>query len=180
MKQLSISKHILMGLGFLVICGILAALIISTPKIGSALQTQTPIIEDSKSLQSAMDGTKAFFEVNYHDGKDIWLNRFCSFSSEVGCELVSMGADTLWKKYLDEKIVTLAEIVPVARIAETPDEQVWQLIVKLSTPLPGSNKTEDVAFVLVVRNGNEWRFDRFLTKPEIQVIAEKATKEVKQ
>jgi hypothetical protein len=152
---------------------------INTSKNGSALQMQTPTIEDSESLQSAIDGTSAFFEVNYHEGKDIWLNRFCSFSSPAGCELVSEGADPLWEKYVDAKIVTLAEIVPVARIAETPDEQVWQLIVKLSTPLPGSNKTEDVATVLVVKKGSDWRFDRFLTKPEIQVIADKATKEAK-
>lgn len=41
-------------------------------------------------------------------------------------------------------------------------------------PLPGGNKSEDEAYVLVVKTDRGWKFDRFLLEPEVQVLKDRA------
>ena len=51
------------------------------------------------------------------------------------------------------------------------------MAVELSEPLPGSNKTQDEAYVLVVKEGDDWKFDRFLLEPEVQALQERELQE---
>ena len=76
----------------------------------------------------------------------------------------------MWKKYSDNKIKITAKVTPEINLAETATEQVWKLSVSLSAALPGSNKTQDAAYVAVSKTGKGWKFDRFLLEPEVKVI----------
>ena len=139
----------------------------------------TPSPEETEITNAAVAGTQAFFQINVKDGKDVWLKRFCAASTENGCALVGMGADRLWKKYQKAKTTVQADVNALERVSATATEQVWRVAIKLTDPLPGSNKTEDEAYVLVVKTAGGWKFDRFLLEPEVQVLKERAAKEGK-
>lgn len=170
MKEIPISKSnifITIILAVVIVIGIL--ILQNLP-----LQTKTPsypeVQEDNFASSAGIDALKAFFTVDYQEGKDAWLNRFCALSTSTGCQFISIGSDPMWQKYLTSKTITAASITPLAKFAATDIEQVWQMKVSLSAPLPGSNKTEDIAYVAVTKTDQGWLFDRFLLEPEIKVI----------
>ncbi len=140
----------------------------------------TPSPEEAEITNAAVVGTRAFFQISVNEGKDAWLNRFCAASTESGCALVRMGADRLWQKYQEANAEVQAEVDALERVSSTAKEQVWRVAVKLSEPLPGSNKTEDEAYVLVLKTEDGWKFDRFLLDPEVQVLKERVVKEGQQ
>ena len=148
------------------------------PQPSEQLPTPSPdLIEAEKA---AVEGMQAFFQIEIDAGKDAWLNRFCSISTENGCALIRMGADRLWQKYADAKTSIQATAKVAEQVSRTPTEQVWKVEVTLSEPLPGSNKTQDEAFVLVVKTEDAWKFDRFLLEPEVQALLERQKKEGQQ
>jgi hypothetical protein len=138
--------------------------------------TNTPSASIIQANAAAL-GVEVFFQVNSEEGKDAWLNRICAVSTENGCALIRMGADRLWEKYDDAGISVYAEATPVELISATQNEQVWKVDVHLLKPLPGSNKTDDVAHVLIVKSGDDWKFERFLFEPEVQAMQERQKKE---
>ena len=81
----------------------------------------------------------------------------------------------MWKKYGDDKTNVTAKVTPETKLAETAIEQVWKLSVSLSSALPGSNKTQDIAYVAVSKTDKGWKFDRFLLEPEVKVILARQT-----
>jgi hypothetical protein len=44
------------------------------------------------------------------------------------------------------------------------------MTITLSSPLPGSNKTQDTAHVILAKTESGWKFDRFLMEEEINAI----------
>jgi hypothetical protein len=76
----------------------------------------------------------------------------------------------LWKKYVDDKSVVTAKAQAVEKVADNGSEQVWQMTINLSSPLPGSNKTQDIAYIALEKTDNGWQFDRFLMESEINVL----------
>lgn len=140
----------------------------------------TPSPEETEITNAAVAGTQAFFQINVTEGKDTWLNRFCAASTENGCALARMGADRLWQKYQEAKTSVQAEVNALERVSTTANEQVWRVAIKLTEPLPGSNKTEDEAYVLVVKTDNGWKFDRFLLGPEVQALKDRTSQKDQQ
>lgn len=174
MKEFTISKRntfLIFLIIFLTGVGILLIQQISHQR---SVGTATPAPEEAEITNAAVAGTQAFFQINVNEGKDTWLNRFCAASTENGCALVRMGADRLWQKYQEAKTSVQAEVNALERVSATAREQVWRVAIKLTVPLPGSNKTEDEAYVLVVKTENGWKFDRFLLEPEVQALKERA------
>jgi hypothetical protein len=133
---------------------------------GSAAST----IEDSLVSDTAVTAIEKVFQVNYQEGKEAWLERICELSTPAGCELFSAGADRMWEKYVDAKSVVTASTQAVEKVAENGSEQVWQMTITLSSPLPGSNKTQDTAYVVLAKTESGWKFDRFLIDAEINAI----------
>lgn len=130
--------------------------------------------------QAVIEGTQAFFHIRSEIGKDAWLENFCSHSTESGCAFIDMGADRLWKKYTEAKTSIQATVKAVEQVSATATEQVWKVDVFLSEPLPGSNKTQEEAYVLAVKTDAGWKFDRFLLEPEIQALIDRQQKKGKQ
>jgi hypothetical protein len=136
--------------------------------------------DETEAAKAAVEGTQAFFQIQIDAGKDAWLNHFCSLSTENGCALTRMGADRLWKKYAEAKASVQATAKALEQFSKTPTEQVWRIEVTLSEPLPGSNKTQDEAYVLAVKTDAGWKFDRFLLEPEVKALQERQKKEGQQ
>ncbi len=145
------------------------------PQPSAMIPTQSP--EEVAASQAAVEGTQAFFQIQSETGKDAWLDHFCAMSTESGCTFVQMGADRLWKKYASSKVSVQATVKAVEQVSVTAAEQVWKVEIILSEPLPGSNKSKEEAYVLVVKTEKGWKFDRFLLEPEIQTLIERQQKE---
>ena len=133
---------------------------------GSAASTH----DDRLVSAAAVNAIEQVFQVNYQEGKEAWLERICEASTPAGCELFSAGADRMWEKYVDAKSVVTAASQAVEKVADNGTEQVWQMTITLSSPLPGSNKTQDTAYVVLAKTESGWKFDRFLMQEEINAI----------
>ena len=125
---------------------------------------------------AALAGVETFYSVDYHDGQDVWAARLCALSTEPACDFYqNTVAPFLWPDFeASQTLVTteaseavmLAEEVASAR-GDTP-MQVWQVAVNLSSPWPqGDGQTSFPAYVLVVREESDWKFERFLLEKEL-------------
>lgn len=119
---------------------------------------------DRLAAEAAVTGTQAFFSFSSQAGKDAWLEKLCQISSKAGCNLYTLGTEPF-------------EIQATARAVEKVHEsktasQVWKVEVSLSKPLPGSEKTSDTSYVLVVEEEGSWKFERFLSPQESQPFRE--------
>ena len=180
MPELSFSRKniaVIILIILLVVAGIATIRFISGE--GTVL-TPTPSVDDIQASSGAINGTEAFFSVDYQAGQETWLNRFCATSTEAGCLLVKSGAAGLWKSYRDNKLVTSAKVVSQTRIKQTPNEQVWRVSIQLTNPFPGSEKKSDEAYVVVTRVKDIWKFDRFLMSEEIKALGLNNTEGAKQ
>ncbi|GAP13193.1 hypothetical protein LARV_00944 [Longilinea arvoryzae] len=132
--------------------------------------TPTPPVDDTEASEAVIAGVETFFTVNYEEGKDAWLERFCSNSTQSGCLFATSGSTSLWRRYIEMKTVTTAEVSPKTLIRRSENEQIWLVTIQLSQPLPGSEKTQDEAYALAVRENGVWKFDRFLLPQEIDAL----------
>jgi hypothetical protein len=137
----------------------------------------TPSPEQGQITSAITAGVEAFFKIDYHEGKAVWLERICAASTENGCKYFQSGSDALWKRFTDFQIVTQGKAQLLDLVRATDKELVWHVSIQLTQPLPGSEKTRDEAYVLVVRTPAGWRFERFLLEPEIQALKKSATQE---
>ena len=167
MKEIPISKR---NLIVAVILGVIIAIGILVIQNWPFLDSTSSTSEDGLSSEVAVTATQKVFHVNYQEGKEAWLKRICKVSTPAGCELFSAGADRMWEKYVDAKSVVTAVAQKAEKVADNGSEQVWQMAINLSSPLPGSNKTQDTAYVVLVKTDSGWKFDRFLMDAEINAI----------
>jgi hypothetical protein len=170
LREFTISRKFLIGLFISV--ALIAAGVLAFRFAGEFLPhpTPTPSVDDTQASSAVVAGVEAFFNVDYREGKDAWLARFCSTSTKAGCLFAESGSTNLWKRYTDIKTIVTAEVAPKTLIRQTKDEQVWLVSIQLSQPLPGSEKTQDEAYVIAIRENGSWKFDRFLLNQEIEAI----------
>ena len=170
MRDFTISRKSLIGI--LISVALIAAGIFAFRFAGEFLPhpTPTPSVDDTQASAAIVAGVEAFFNVDYREGKDAWLARFCSTSTKAGCLFAESGSTGLWKRYTDIKTIVTAKVTPKILIRQTKDEQVWLVSIQLSQPLPGSEKTQDEAYVIAIRENSVWKFDRFLMNQEIEAI----------
>lgn len=170
MKEIPVSKrHLILAiiLAVVIAIGILLVQHLPFQLEQSSMPTTS---EDSLASSTAVSAVEAVFQIDYREDEAAWLKRICDFSTPTGCQLFTAGADRLWKKYVDDKSVVIAKAQAVEKVADNGSEQVWQMTINLSSPLPGSNKTQDTAYIALEKTGNGWQFDRFLMESEINAI----------
>ena len=175
MKEILISKrNIIVAI---ILAVVIALGILMIQALPQQPESQPPVSNqaDTQASEAAVSALEAFFHVDYHSEKDTWLNEVCAESTPTGCQLISVGADSLWSKFQDGKADVTAAVIPQEKLAETDTEQVWKILIELSAPLPGSNKIQDIAYVAVVKTDHGWKFDRFLLEPEINAILTRPT-----
>jgi hypothetical protein len=143
-------------------------------------QTSSYSSEDLSAMHAAFNGVETFFSVDYHEGKNVWLNEVCEKSTSTGCHFISQGIDPLWEKVNSSQSVITAKAEPIEKAAENASEQVWVIGIALSSPFPGSNKTKDQAYVSVEKTEEGWKFDRFLMPGEIKAIQERRNTNIDQ
>jgi hypothetical protein len=170
LKEIPISKrNLVIGL---ILAVVIALGILAIQLLPLHTASQPPSISPDEILASGVATTalEAFFRVDYQEGQETWLTRICASSTSSGCQFISAGAGKMWGKFQEAKANVSATVSPDAKVAETAREQVWKMSVTLSSPLPGSNKIQDIAYVAVIKTDNGWKFDRFLLEPEIKAI----------
>jgi hypothetical protein len=161
------SAFIAVSLAIVLALGIIA---IQMLPLGEQQRDTASELEDLMASDAAVVAMQLFFNIDMEVGQAAWLDGICKLSTKSGCDLLSSGAEIMWAQYQENNIQTSAIVIPVGKISETEAEQVWQLRVLLAEPLPGSNKTDDMAYVVMLKEENVWKFDRFLLKPEIDTI----------
>ena len=170
MKKNNISKHNLLVavLTAIVITGV----ILAAENYLLPAREETALIDsqDQEASSVAAEAVQQIFSVDYNQGKDEWLWRVCTLSTPSGCGLFSSGADGMWQQYQAAKTQVEAYVEPLGKLADNGSEQVWQLAVHLSAPLPGSNRIQDSAYVVVIQTDAGWYFDRFLLDEEIDAL----------
>ena len=168
MRDVHLSRKNLVMLASIVLVVVLGILTINFLGINQSSATPTPSPDDTKASNAVIAGVEAFYNINYQEGKETWLNRFCAVSSGSGCQFLKSGSTALWKRFEDMQTITQGKVMPQEKVRSTADEQVWRVSITLTQPLPGSEKTSDEAYALVVREKDVWKFDRFLMDKEIQ------------
>ncbi len=170
MKEIPVSKRNLMIAVILAVVIALGILVIENWPLRTEQGSTASTNEDSLGSTAAVNAIEKVFQVNYLEGKDVWLNRICELSTPAGCEVFSAGADRMWEKYVDAKSVVTVASQAAEKVADNGSEQVWQMTITLSSSLPGSNKTQDTAYVVLAKTESGWKFDRFLMEEEINAI----------
>jgi len=170
LKEIPVSKRNLIVAVILAMVIALGILVIENWPLHAEQGSIVSTNEDSLVSAAAVTAIEIVFQVNYQEGKEVWLNRICEISTPAGCELFSAGADHMWEKYVDAKSVVTATTQAVEKIEDNGSEQVWRMAITLSSPLPGSNKTQDTAYVVLAKTEGGWKFDRFLMEAEINSI----------
>ena len=170
MKEIPVSKRNLIVAVILAVVIAVGILVIQNWPFHTTQGSIPATSEDGLVSAAAVSAIEKVFQVDYQEGKEAWLKRICEVSTPAGCQLFSAGADSMWKKYVDAKSVVTATTQAVERLANNSSEQVWRMTIALSSPLPGSNKTQDTAYVVLVKTETGWKFDRFLMEAEINAI----------
>lgn len=175
MKEIAISKQLIAVLVILLLLAAGGWYALQSFTASPVPPTPTPNVDDSQATEAIIAGIEAFFNVDYQQGQEAWLDQYCAVTSESGCQFAKLGAASLWKKYQEAKTVTSASLQSEEKVKQTADEQVWRVRIQLSEPLPGSDKTADTAYGLAVRTNAGWKFERFLLLEEIRAIEQSAT-----
>ncbi|GAP11836.1 hypothetical protein BECAL_03030 [Bellilinea caldifistulae] len=170
MKEIPVSKRNLIIAVILAVVVALGILVIENWPLHTEQGSAAATNEDRLVSTAAVNAIEQVFQVNYQEGKEAWLERICEVSTPAGCELFSAGADRMWEKYVDAKSVVTAASQAAEKVADNGFEQVWKMTITLSSPLPGSNKTQDTAYVVLAKTESGWKFDRFLMEEEINAI----------
>ncbi len=170
MREFNISKRTLVLVLLLIACA--TAGIFGIRYADQIIPRPTPKlpVDDRQASEAVVAGVKTFLTVNYAEGKDAWLERFCATSTQSGCLFATSGSTSLWRRYTEMETITTAEVAPKTLIRRSENEQVWLVTIQLSQPLPGSEKTQDEAYGLAVREDSVWKFDRFLMPQEIDAL----------
>jgi len=170
MKEIHISKRYIFTAAILTLVIVTGILVIQNWPSHSGQGDPQMIVEDRLASSAAVSAVEKIFLVDYREGKETWLSRICEVSTPAGCQLFSIGAESMWQKYVDSKTIVTAQVQAVEKAADIGTEQVWELAITLSSPLPGSNKTQDTAYVSLVKADTGWKFDRFLMEAEINAL----------
>lgn len=170
MKEFLVSKCKLIVAVILAVIVAVGILVIQNWPLPTEQGSAPTTSEDSLVSAAAVSTMEKFFQVDYQEGKEVWLERICEVSTPIGCGLLSAGADRMWEQYSNAKSVVTAAAQAVEKVADNGTEQVWQMKVTLSSPLPGSNNTKDTAYIVLKKTDSGWKFDRFLMKAEINAI----------
>jgi len=177
LKEITFSKRTLLMLFLILLLAGGGIILIQQFAPTPVAVTPTTPSDEAGAAQAAVAGTQAFYQIDAAEGKEAWLGRFCAASTENGCALIRQGADLLWKKYQDAGVSLRAEVRVIGSVSHTAGEWVWRVSIRLPVPLPGSNRTEAEAYVLTVKTGQGWKFERFLLEPEVQALKQRATQE---
>ena len=165
MKTLTIPKRTLfiaLGLAVALSLGIAIIRVLPLPNRASP--------EDVKASAAATRALEAFYQIDTQKGQEAWLERVCAVTTPSGCQFLTLGAGPLWEQLAAAQVQVTATVTPQEKLSDTENEQIWRMRITLSEPLPGSDLTEDSAYVLIVKTDAGWLFERFLMTKEIEAL----------
>jgi hypothetical protein len=158
--------------------GILLALLLAAG-IAAAMpwirtQVEPLFLPDDNSPQwAAQHGAQTFYTLDYRQSPEEWVEAICAISTEGGCALTKLAAPNLWESLTEAKTRAQAQVEIVGQVkagesasfSENPT-QIWEVRITLSEPLPGQTMTEDTAYIAVMQEEGDWKFERVLMNAE--------------
>ena len=163
--KLSTIKKILFVL--LAVFAVIAAVRFALPLLGGNVQAETEPTPLPDGREAAIAGLTALFSVDVTTGYDAWLESVCAVSTENGCAFAELFMN--WDRVVERKIRSEYRVQSAELYLDKGDRQVW----KVSGTTRNLNTGEEqggVTPVLVVREGDEWKFDHFLFDQELQAL----------
>jgi hypothetical protein len=173
LKTLTIPKRTLLialGLAVVLALGIAAIRALPIPNGDSPLSP-----DDVEASAAATRALEAFYQIDTREGQEAWLGRVCALTTPSGCQFLRLGAGPLWEQLAAAQVKATATVTPEEKLSDTESEQIWRMRITLSQPLPGSDLTEDSAYVLIVKTDAGWLFERFLMAKEIEALQSEAS-----
>ncbi len=138
---------------------------------------------DQLAQTAAVAGAQAFYNVDYQEGKQAWLDQLCAVSTNTGCTMdQNVFMPALWPQLESSKTSTTVQVSVQEKVVEQVSpfgdvpQQIWKLNIQLSAPWPAQKQplTSFQALALVIRENGVWKFERFLTEDEVQPLETKA------
>jgi hypothetical protein len=137
--------------------------------------------DDSAAQKAALAGAQAFYTVDFEKGQQAWLDGLCSVSTQAGCTVYQdVIGPNLWAAFDQAQTATTVQVTAQEKVDEQTagtrggaPVQVWRLQIELSDPWPVQEEPQMVfsALALVIQEGGEWKFERFLTDEELAVFS---------
>ena len=147
------------------------------------LQASATPTGDSAARAAALAGAQAFYTLDFRAGRQAWLDRLCAVSTQTGCTIdQNVIVPALWGGLEQAKTVSTVQVEVQEKVLEQAAAfpgnaplQVWRLHIQLSAPWPGQQQplTSFPALALVSTENGTWKFERFLTEEEAQVLNHK-------
>ncbi len=150
---------------FLAIGLIIAGVLYGTSSFWLPLIRHDPFFDSDKA---AVAGAEVYFSVNAEKGYETWLKAVCDVSTKEGCELTKTMAETtgIWKQVEAQKTNRQVKAQAVAMVDTAKDgttAAVWKINV-----MEASGDKQSEVFAAVAKEGDIWKFQRFLLKQEAQ------------
>ena len=150
----------------LVVFAAIAAMRFVLPMFNTAQAEPEPTtVPDGR--EAAIAGLTALFSTDVTTGYDAWLQSVCAVSTENGCAFAELF--TNWDRVVETKARSEYRVQSAELYLDKGDRQVW----KVNGTTRNLNTGEEqggVTPVLVVREGDEWKFDHFLFDQELQAL----------
>ena len=138
---------------------------------------------DQLAQAAAVSGAKVFYNVDYRNGKQAWLDQLCAVSTSIGCAIdQNVFVPAFWPQLEAAKTSTTVQVSAQEKVLDqvsplgSVPQQVWKLGIQLSAPWPAQEQplTSFPALALVIRENGTWKFERFLTEDEANAFEKKA------
>ncbi len=129
------------------------------------------------SEKAAIAGVEAFGTINYQDSYENWKTKLCAVSTKEGCDFIIKLSDIskMWDKAVEAKTVRTTKAKSVAMIDTNKDEMRagWKLNV---TVVEASGEKTNEVYVVVAKEDDQWKFERFMLGPEIEKYTQREAK----
>jgi len=146
---------------------IIAAVRFVLPLLGGDVQAEAEPTPVPDGREAAIAGLTALFTTDVTTGYDAWLQSVCAVSTENGCAFAELF--TNWDRVVEQKVRSEYRVQSAELYLDKGDRQVWKVTGTIRNLNTGEEKGGEIP-VLVVREGDEWKFDHFLFDQELQAL----------
>lgn len=153
--------------------------------------TLTPTIAPTPTRlpeEAVLEGLEAYAMMDYREGYQAWVDRYCAVSTIPGCEWFATQYGPIeWddivakEGVITDPICTAVKMVKDAMVQNINGQiigngQAWEVTVDLNPDLSVCPKCptdgEITRYVLIADYGEGWQFDHFLWNSEIEDLRE--------
>lgn len=125
---------------------------------------------ENTAKDAAVAGAISFLTIDYSKSEQEWLNAVCNIATDSGCKYAEEYSTRMdWRIIREYKISTSYEVLSAEPYYVLQEgREIWQI--KGISHQKGKEDLNDTTLVLVVKDGNRWKFERFVFDQEKEQI----------